>query len=34
MILRAMMRKLAQAACGVVQSGFPFDASRHNPVAA
>ncbi|KXN32351.1 transposase [Escherichia coli] len=30
----AMMRKLAQVAYGVLKSGVPFDASRHNPVAA
>ncbi|EHF37452.1 hypothetical protein EUEG_00652 [Escherichia coli O104:H4 str. 09-7901] len=30
-ILGAMMRKLAQVAYGVVKSGLPFDASRHNP---
>ncbi|NAR11845.1 IS110 family transposase, partial [Escherichia coli] len=29
-----MMRKLAQGAYGVLKSGVPFDASRHNPVAA
>ncbi|NAG06662.1 hypothetical protein GUB87_19865 [Escherichia coli] len=29
-----MMRKLAQVAYGVLKSGVPFDASRHNPVAA
>ncbi|KXM49886.1 transposase [Escherichia coli] len=33
-ILGAMMRKLAQVAYGVLKSGVPFDASRHNPVAA
>ncbi len=33
-IFRAMMRKLAQVAYGVLKSGVPFDASRHNPVAA
>ncbi|QWM51715.1 IS110-like element IS621 family transposase [Escherichia coli] len=32
-ILGAMMRKLAQVAYGVLKSGVPFDASRHNPVA-
>ena len=32
--LGAMMRKLAQVAYGVLKSGVPFDASRHNPVAA
>ncbi|STJ26913.1 transposase [Escherichia coli] len=31
-ILGAMMRKLAQVAYGVLKSGVPFDASRHNPV--
>ncbi|ELN3553426.1 TPA: IS110 family transposase, partial [Escherichia coli] len=33
-ILGAMMRKLAQVAYGVLKSGVPFDAARHNPVAA
>ncbi|KXM99506.1 transposase [Escherichia coli] len=32
--LVAKMRKLAQVAYGVLKSGVPFDASRHNPVAA
>ncbi|MCV4316641.1 IS110 family transposase, partial [Escherichia coli] len=27
-------RKLAQVAYGGLKSGVPFDASRHNPVAA
>ncbi|ELU5585333.1 IS110 family transposase [Escherichia coli] len=30
----AMTRKLARVAYGVLKSGVPFDASRHNPVAA
>ena len=33
-ILGSIMRKLAQVAYGVLKSGVPFDASRHNPVAA
>ncbi|MCV4318806.1 IS110 family transposase, partial [Escherichia coli] len=33
-ILGEVMRKLAQGAYGVLKSGVPFDASRHNPVAA
>ncbi|KXM51910.1 transposase, partial [Escherichia coli] len=33
-MLGAMMRKLDQVAYGVLKSGVPFDASRHNPVAA
>lgn len=32
-ILGSIMRKLAQVAYGVLKSGVPFDASRHNPVA-
>ncbi|KXN15188.1 transposase [Escherichia coli] len=32
--LRPLMDRVAQVAYGVLKSGVPFDASRHNPVAA